>query len=251
MRLGFAVMFACVALLLGWRDLESPGAISRLGTVPVVIAVQDMPEGIVIDRRAVVVAEWPIWTQPAGAYASVDSVVGRVTRVPVYKGEAIVPGRLAPASTVAGMGVKLTPGKRAYSIRIDDVASLDGMVQPNRRADIMVVIDDANGVGNRVAKLFMSNVWVLGISRISNRAPDGRPIDMAVVTIEVSPEGAERLAIASSAQGQIQFVLRGHGDPEPISSSVPPTRDLLLRRYQPSRTTPPDSVRLTVRRGSR
>ena len=87
---------AILSLLVPGGRLESPSVASRMATVPVVVAAKDMPEGVTIDRVALVVAQWPAGTQPAGAYSSVDSVATRVTRVPIYKGEAIVPGRLAP-----------------------------------------------------------------------------------------------------------------------------------------------------------
>src|SRR5256885_193779 len=91
-----------------------PDSTRRPETVPVVIAARDIPEGMIIDRVGLVVAQWPAGTQPAGAYTSVDAVANRVTRVAVYKGEAMVPGRLAPEGTGPGLEVRITPGKRAY-----------------------------------------------------------------------------------------------------------------------------------------
>jgi pilus assembly protein CpaB len=179
----------------------------RIATVPVVVASKDMPEGVIIDRTALVVAQWPAGTQPAGAYTSVDSVANRVSRVAIYKGEAIVPGRLAPEGTGAGLGVTITPGKRAYGIRVNDLARLAGVVQPNSRVDIMVVINDPEQ-RKQVAKLFMENMRVLAIGAAPERAQDGRPINSAVASIEVTPTEAERLAIAAS-QGTLQLVLRG------------------------------------------
>jgi len=197
-----------VATLLWFRRVDAPKASSRVATMPVVVAAKDMPEGVTIDRVAVTVAQWPVGTQPAGAYTSVDSVANRVTRVAVYKGEALVPGRLAPEGTGPGLEVKITPGKRAYGIRINDVASLAGMVQPNSRVDIMVVIDDPDNAGKRVAKLFMSNMRVLAIGAAPERAQNGAPINAAVASIEVTPTEAEKLAIAA-AQGSLHLLLRG------------------------------------------
>ena len=214
-----ATTFTVVATLLSALPGEGPGPGGRVTTVPVVVATRDMPEGVIIDRMALVVAQWPVGTQPAGAYSTVDSVANRVSRVAIYKGEAIVPGRLAPEGTGAGLEVKITPGKRAYGIRINDVASLAGMVQPNSRVDIMVVIADPDNAGKQVAKLFMSNMRVLAIGAAPERAQDGRPISAAVASIEVTPEESERLAIAA-AQGQLQLVLRGYGDPDSVITSA-------------------------------
>jgi pilus assembly protein CpaB len=209
-----ALVVAVIATFGVYRVLEATKASSRIATVPVVVAAKDMPEGVIVDRVNLVVAQWPAGTQPAGAYTNVDSVANRVTRVPVYKGEAMVPGRLAPEGTGAGLEVKINPGKRAYGIRINDVASLAGMVQPNSRVDIMVVINDPEQ-GKQVAKLFMENMRVLAIGAAPERAQDGRPITAGVASIEVTPEQAERLAIAAS-QGSLQLVLRGYGDPNSV-----------------------------------
>ena len=220
-----ALVVAVIATFGVYRVLEATKASSRIATVPVVVAAKDMPEGVIIDRVALVVAQWPAGTQPAGAYTTVDSVANRVTRVAVYKGEAIVPGRLAPEGTGAGLEVKITPGKRAYGIRINDVASLAGMVQPNSRVDIMVVINDPEQQ-KQVAKLFMENMRVLAIGTAPERAQDGRPISAAVASIEVTPREAERLAIAA-AQGSLQLVLRGYGDPDSIDTNGADARDVL------------------------
>ena len=240
-----ALLVALIATFGVYRVLEATKASSKITTVPVVVAAKDMPEGVVVDRMALVVAQWPAGTQPAGAYGSVDSVANRVTRVPVYKGEAIVPGRLAPDGTGAGLEVKINPGKRAYGIRINDVASLAGMVQPNSRVDIMVVIDDPEQ-NKRVAKLFMENMRVLAIGAAPERAQNGAPISAAVASIEVTPTQAERLAIAA-AQGSLQLVLRGYGDPDSIDTKGADARDVLadlkrsktveLRREPPPRRT--------------
>ena len=220
-----ALLVAVIATFGVYRVLEATKASSKIATIPVVVAAKDMPEGVIVDRMALVVAQWPAGTQPAGAYTSVDSVAGRVTRVPVYKGEAMVPGRLAPEGTGAGLEVKITPGKRAYGIRINDVASLAGMVQPNSRVDIMVVMNDPKE-SRQVAKLFMSNMRDLAIGAAPERAQDGRPINAAVASIEVTPEQSETLAIAA-AQGALQLVLRGYGDPDSIETKGANPADVL------------------------
>jgi pilus assembly protein CpaB len=149
---------------------------------------------------------------PVGAYATLDSAANRVSRVSIFKGEAIVPGRLAPEGTGAGLEVKITPGKRAYAVRINDVAGLAGMVQPNSRVGVVVVLADPNDGAKPMAKLFMENMRVLAIGG-PRQDPDAvTPPSGAVVTLEVTPDEAERLAIAAS-QGSLQLVLRGYGDP--------------------------------------
>ena len=219
-RVAIASAIAIAVVLMWFRRVEPGKASGKVATVPVIAAARDLPEGVIVDRMALVVAQWPAGTQPAGAYTTLESVVGRVSRVAIYKGEAIVPGRLAPEGTSAGLEVKIIPGKRAYSIRVKDATSFVGIVRPNSRVDMMVVMNDPEAGGKRTAKLFMSNMRVLGIDYPVQRTENGRSINtIAVATIEVTPEEAEKVAIAAS-QGQIQLVLRGYGDVD--STTVSP-----------------------------
>jgi pilus assembly protein CpaB len=205
--------------------LFAPSAVDRVKTVPVVVAARDIPEGTLIDRTGLFVSYWPAGTVPAGAYTTLDSLAARVTRVPIYKGEAMVPGRLAPEGTGPGLEVKITPGKRAFGLRINDVAGIAGMVQPNSRVDVMVVLADPNDRGRRVATVFMSNMRVLAIGGPWQDPDAVTPPRDAVVTLEVTPDEAERLAIAQT-QGQIALVLRGYGDPDSLTASATVTHDM-------------------------
>jgi pilus assembly protein CpaB len=89
-------LVAIVALLVTHGLIEAPFASARVATVPVVVAAHDVAVGATIDRVALKVAHWPAGTAPSGAYSSIDSVAGRVARLSIYIGQAIVPARLAP-----------------------------------------------------------------------------------------------------------------------------------------------------------
>jgi pilus assembly protein CpaB len=225
----FAVLTAGVATFGIYRVLQAAKAKNKIQVQPVVVALQDVSEGRSIEAASVTVAQWPVGTVPAGAFTSVDSVVGRVTRIDVFKGEVIVPGRLAPNGTGPGLQVKITPGKRAIAVRIDDVAGISGMIQPNSRVDVMVTIKDNERTGGQqVSKLFMSNMRVLSVGTISQVSSDNRPISAPTATLEVTPVEAERLAIAQG-EGRIQLVLRGYGDPDSIRTEGAKSADVLAQ----------------------
>ena len=235
-----AVLVAAGATYGVYKALEANKASSRVVTVPVVVAAQDIPEGHIIDRIALTTGQWPVQTIPAGAFSSVDSVSGRVTRVTVFQGEPLVPGRLAPAGTTGGLEVKISPGKRAMSVKINDVAGISGLIQPNSRVDVLVNIrDDRNEKEQQVAKLFMENMRVLSVGQQVTRGDDGKPINATTATLEVTPDEAERLAIAMG-QGSIALVLRGYGDPDSIKTKGATSADVLsqLREGQLVDVTP-------------
>ncbi|MDQ6885737.1 MAG: Flp pilus assembly protein CpaB [Gemmatimonadota bacterium] len=224
-----ALAIAAAATYGVYRTLEETKASGRIATAPVVVAAQDVPEGRVLDRIALTTRNWPVQALPAGAYSSIDSVAGRVTRVPVFKGEAFVPGRLAPAGTGGGLEVKIAPGKRAMSVKINDVAGISGLIQPNSRVDVLVNIRDVRATHEQqVAKLFMENMRVLSVGQQVTRGEDGKPINATTATLEVTPDEAERLAVAMN-QGSIALVLRGYGDPDSIKTKGATSSDVLAQ----------------------
>lgn len=230
-----AIIVAIAATYSVFKVLESTKASSRVATAPVVIAARDIHEGESIDRLALTVAQWPVATVPVGAYGRIDSVAGRVARVTVFNGEPIVPGRLAPEGTTAGLTVKITPGKRAMAIRINDVSGIAGLIQPDSRVDILLTTT-VGANATRTGKIFMENMRVLTMQTATTKTEDGRPIPATVATLEVTPSESEQLAVAQ-AQGSIQLVLRGYGDPDSANTRGATTADVerLLRDVTPAR----------------
>lgn len=212
-----------------YRVLTAMRASSRVVTRPVVVAAVDIAEGVALTSSVMTVAQWPEVTVPAGVFSRTDSLLGRVARVSIFKGEPMVPGRLAPSGTTAGLEVKIAPGKRAMAVRIDDVAGLSGLIQPNSRVDVLVTLrDQATAKSEQVSKLFMSNMRVLSMGTEVQRGADGKPINATTAALEVTPDEAERLAVAMR-EGTIQLVMRGYGDPDSISTDGADAGDVLAQ----------------------
>jgi pilus assembly protein CpaB len=246
-----AVLIAAVSAWGAYRVIADMRASSRVITRSVVVAAQDITEGASLTSDALALAELPIAAIPAGAFSETDSVVERVARVPIFKGEAIVPGRLAPIGTTPGIEVKISPGKRAMAVRIDDVTGLSGLMQPNSRVDVLVTLREESGNTGRISKLFMSNMRVLSVGSQVERAADGTSITAASAMLEVTPDEAERLAVAMR-EGSIQLVLRGYGDPDSIRTTGARPADVLRQlrsgsafdtQASPSRVAAPRSNR--------
>jgi len=224
-----AILTGLIATYGVYRYLQQAKAASQVPMQSVVVAARDVPEGEKLDRLALALAQWPAGTAPESSFTNIDSVVGRVVRIPVFKGEAVVPGRLAPAGTGPGLEVKIAPGMRAMAVKINDVAGLSGLIQPNNRVDVLVTLK-ANAQQNTKdeAKLFMSNMRVLSVGTQVERGDDGKPIQATTATLEVTPQQAEQLAVAMN-EGTIQLVLRGFGDPDSIKTPGATATDVLAQ----------------------
>ena len=235
-----ALVVAAVATFGAYRYLQANSGPAKVETRPVVVAKVDIPEGAGITREQVGTVNLALSLIPVGAFASIDSVIGRVTRVTVFNGESIVPGRLAPAGTGPGIEIKIPPGKRAMAVRINDVAGISGLVQPNSRVDVLVTIADQS-TNKQVAKLFMENMQVLSVGTEIQRDAAGKPNAATTATLAVTPEEAERLAIAMNT-GSIQLVLRGYGDPAGVTTAGANSSDVLsqMRGGRPAQTLTPE-----------
>jgi pilus assembly protein CpaB len=125
--------------------------------------------------------------------------------------------------------VKIAPGKRAMAVKINDVAGLSGLIQPNSRVDVLVTLQ-ANQTQNtkEQAKMFMNNMRVLSVGTQVERGEDGKPIQATTATLEVTPQQAEQLAVAMN-EGTIQLVLRGYGDPDSVTTAGATSTDVLAQ----------------------
>ena len=223
-----AVFIALIATIGAYRALQATRVGSEAATRAIVVATQEIPQGMPIDRSALALVAWPSASIPGGSFSSLDSAVGRIARVAVLPGDPIVPARLAPTGSSAGLEVKITPGKRAMAVRIDDVAGLSGLVQPNAHVDVLVTLRTTAAGDRQIAKLFLENLRVLSIGTKVDRGVRGEPIEASTATLEVTPEEAERLAVAMN-QGSIQLVLRGYGDPSTVSTTGASSADVLAQ----------------------
>jgi len=224
-----AVLTSLIATFGVYRYLQQAKAATQVAMQPVVVAARDVAEGDKLERLSLSLVQWPAGTAPESAFTNIDSAVGRIVRIPVFKGEAIVPGRLAPPGTGPGLEVKITPGLRAMAVKINDVAGLSGLIQPNNRVDVLVTLKENQQQNTKdEAKLFMSNMRVLSVGTQIERGDDGKPIQATTATLEVTPTQAEQLAVAMN-QGTIQLVLRGYGDPDSVKTPGATAADVLAQ----------------------
>lgn len=207
-----AVFVAAMATYGVFRVLQAAKTTGQVVTRAVVVAVKDIPAGALLEKSSLEVKQWPAVAVPKEALASLEAANGRVARVPVFIGEVIVPARLAPKGTAPGLEARISPGMRAMSVRINDVAGLSGLVQPNSRVDVLVTLREAGSyAAEEVSKLFLENMRVLSMGSRTTRDDSGDPSPATTATLEVTPSQAERLAVAMR-QGTIQLVLRGFDD---------------------------------------
>lgn len=206
----FAFVVASVASLMLYRLLlnRPQSARAAQATVQIVLATRDIEVGTVLKEEDVKLAEWP-GAVPAGAAAKTQDVVGRGVITPIYAKEPVIESRMAPKGAGGGLAAMIPPGMRAVAIRVNEVVGVAGFVVPGMRVDVLISGSkpgDKNDVGT-ITKTLLQNLEVLSAGQDFKKDAEGKPIQVQVVNLLVTPEQAEQLSLAS-AQTQIQLVLR-------------------------------------------
>jgi pilus assembly protein CpaC len=134
----------------------------------------------------------------------------------MVKGEPFLDSRLADQSRGRGLAAILREGTRAMAVKVDQVIGVAGFVQPGDYVDVITTMkpDDvtrhAMGDNARVSKIILQDIRVLAAGE--HLSTEGhKPVKVQVVTLEVTPEQSERLALASQ-HGSIQLTMRSHID---------------------------------------
>ncbi len=187
----------------------------RTTTENIVVAAKDIAPGTMINEElikngTIKTTPWPKASVPAGAFSSPQQVIGKTNRVKIIANEPILESRLAGEG--AGLTVRLEPGKRAMAIRVDEIIGVSGFIVPDDRVDVILTTTPPGSANqeNRIAKVVLQNKRVLSVAQ-STEQKDGKPQVARSITLEVTPEDAEKLSLASQ-EGQIVLALRGLGD---------------------------------------
>lgn len=174
----------------------------------VVVAETDIAPGTPLSGRALRVASWPRDIIPAKAVSNPKELEGRVAQTSIAKGEPILPAKLAPEGTAAGLGGLLDLNCLAVTVKTDEVSGVAGFVNPGDRIDVLVEMPTSGNGGNEhFSKLILQNLKVLSKGQAWDQTGDKKPQVVPTVTLEVTPEQAEMLNLASF-QGRIRLALR-------------------------------------------
>lgn len=214
-----AITAAVVAQVVKAYQKQLENQTARPETTQTVVAIRDLYMGIPITQEDVSIRELePEMVPLDSAFQSVDEVVGRTPRERILANELIRTERLARRDAGIGLNAIVTPGKRAMAIEVNTESGVAGFLQPNNFVDVIVTIrpDDESVEAKWVTETILQGIKVLAVdSNLGNneeqekqsRSRRMRPS----VTLEVTLEEAEKLALASS-QGDLHLVLRSDVD---------------------------------------
>jgi pilus assembly protein CpaB len=210
-----AVFLAGVVTFGFYRVMRASLATVSRGSVPVVVAATDLPLGARLQANLLRLTQFPAADLPAGAFHSVAELDGRGVLVPMAKNELVLSNKVASEKAGAGLPAVIPSGMRAVSVKVNDVVSVAGFVAPGTRVDVLLTGNPSkdNDPGKVATTTVLENVLVLAAGPKIEPNSKGEPQNVPVITLLVTPEEAQKLALAST-QGKIQLALRNPLDLE-------------------------------------
>ena len=201
------------------------GRQASFATHKVVIAARDIPLGSVLAADMLKSVDWPAGDAPDGVIRDAKLAELRVVKVNLQRGEPVLESRLAPVGTKGGLSAIISEGKRAVTVKVNEVIGVAGFALPGNMVDVMVNAHDA--ADRPVSKIVLEQILVLAVAQEAN--PDQtKPKVVSAVTLELTPGQAERLDLARSI-GNLSLVLRNQFDKSPTHTVGARASDLLNR----------------------
>jgi len=180
---------------------------------------------------------------PKSAILDAKNAIGRGVTSPLYAGEPILDDRLAPLGSGGGLAATIKDGMRAIAVRVDQVVGVAGFVLPGMRVDVLisgVPPTNQTGAGNNTqVRTVLQNIEVLSAGTDIQKDAEGKPQQVQVVNLLVTPEQAQVLALASN-ETRIQLVLRN-----PLDTKVAPVQGTAMTNLFLDQNAPASKPHLT------
>lgn len=182
-------------------------------TTQIVVAALPITVGAKLTEADVRLAPWPKASPIEGSLHSVAEAIGRGVLVSMVPNEPILSTKLAAEGSGAGLMSTIPDGMRAVSVKVNDVIGVAGFVVPGSRVDVILSGSPTSSGNMEMSKVFLENIQVLAAGQNVASDDAGRPLNVQVVTLLVTPQQSEALALAS-VDGRIQLALRNPLDLE-------------------------------------
>jgi pilus assembly protein CpaB len=186
------------------------------GDGKIAVAGADLELGSRLSPEMLRMVDWPAGSVPPGAFPDLKMLEGRVIKTSLQRGEPVLESKLAPEGTKGGLSAVVAEGKRAMTVRVNDVVGVAGFALPGNYVDIMVNTQEEGA--NRsdrdraISKIVLERILVLAVAQEASRDTT-KPRVVNAVTLEVTPDEAEKLDLARSV-GSLSLVLRNQIDPK-------------------------------------
>ena len=208
-----AVVAGLIATFAIHRYISIKTRVVEAPTHQVFIAAGDISPGTALSSQAVKAVTWPQAVIPPNCASAMREIEGRVVKVPIPQGNPILFSMLAPEGTAAGLSGILDDGKRALTVKVDEVAGVAGFIHPGDHVDVLVDLPLKES-SEHFSKTILHDIVVLTTGQVwqPKATIKNRWCGQSTVTLEVtlmSPGGAQS---GCSNEGKIRLALRNRNN---------------------------------------
>jgi pilus assembly protein CpaB len=267
-----AVILGGIAAVLArnWLANHARSTEANVGTI--VVAAAPLAFGTELTTDNTKEIPWSTAVLPEGAFATrADLLEGgrRMALALIARNEPILLSKITKPNEPATLSSVLAPGKRAVTVRVDDVRGVAGFIQPGDLVDVVLIRTEAESRNNQsYSDVILQAAKVLAIDQVTGERTD-KPTIAKAVTLEVAPEDAQKILLATNI-GRLSLILRqpaeGRADtlqrvtaqdlgdpPDPPPQVAPPPMPppVPVAVQAPPAPAPPEVKHITIWRGMR
>jgi pilus assembly protein CpaB len=179
------------------------------------VAAGPLTFGTLLTRANTREITWAAGRLPEGAFATKEELLKDGRRAllgPVAREEPILKSKVTGPDQRASLSALLEEGKRAVTVRVDDVRGVAGFVLPGDRVDVVLTrsVPRSQGPGENISDVLLQHVKVLAVDQVVNERQEAPTVAKAV-TLEVATDQAQKVILATNI-GKLSLILRQPGE---------------------------------------
>ena len=210
-----------------WLEHQSSAAAANQPVGHVVVAKEALAYGVTLTKDSIAEIPWHTNVLPEGAFAAKDDLLKsgrRIVLSPLKRGELVLSSKITGPGQRASLASLLGDGKRAVTVRVDDVRGVAGFVLPGDFVDIVMIADEASNKRQSYSDILLEHVKVLAIDQVAAES-EGTPTIAKAVTLEVTKEQAQKILLATNV-GRLSLILGQPIEPNPDQNRRISERDI-------------------------
>lgn len=205
-----ALVLGGIAAVLARNWLANHARSSQAGVGTIVVAAAPLAFGAQLTAQNITEIPWSTSVLPQGAFATKQALLKdgrRMALALIARNEPILLGKVTAPNQPATLSSMLEPGKRAVTVRVDDVRGVAGFIQPGDLVDVVLIRTEAESRSNEsYSDIILQSAKVLAIDQVTGERTE-QPIIAKAVTLEVNVEDAQKILLAANI-GRLSLILR-------------------------------------------
>jgi len=205
-----ALVLGGIAAVLARNWLANHARSSQAGIGTIVVAAAPLAFGTQLTAQNITEIPWSTAVLPQGAFATKQALLKdgrRMALALIARNEPILLSKVTAPNQPATLSSMLEPGKRAVTVRVDDVRGVAGFIQPGDLVDVVLIRTEAESRSNEsYSDIILQSAKVLAIDQVTGERTE-QPIIAKAVTLEVNVEDAQKILLAANI-GRLSLILR-------------------------------------------